>query len=270
MTSGCASFEFDGLAGRIRASGGPRVLWLHGYTLDAGSWEELWDRLPRYHHVGVDLPGHGGSRPLAAGEDLQALGRRLQRLSVEHGARHLVAVSYGTIAAIQVAVERPDWFSSIVLGAPAVAGGPRDPGMERSYMRLFQLSRQSRPQAELIRAWMESPAWEGVNRRPALKERLEPIVSRHAWHELRDLPSSLRMTMPFQTDELLRPLRSAVLVVLGEHEMPAYRETAEFLRRTLPACQVAELAGAGHLCLLEAPAASAALIDRHLAVHAAA
>ncbi|MGE3780540.1 MAG: alpha/beta fold hydrolase [Pirellulaceae bacterium] len=261
------SWEFEGLAGHTRPGPGPRVLWLHGYTLDATSWRPMWDLLPDFHHVGVDLPGHGGSRPLADDETLQTLGQKLHRLCAAEQLHHLAAVSYGTITAIQTAIERPDWFRSITLGAPAMAGGPRDPGMEQAFMRLFQLTMMRRPPSAIRDAWLASPAWQGVDRHPALKAQLIPIVERHPWHELRDFRMSLRMTSPPQSLDALRAVQSPLLVLIGEHEMPAYRQTAEQLEETVPHGSVVELPGVGHLCLLEDPERCAERLAAHVRQH---
>src|SRR4029077_8416311 len=61
-----------GLGTRSTGSG-PTVLWIHGYTLDSSLWADLWQRLPGYRHIGVDLPGHGSSGPVPAGLTLPAL-----------------------------------------------------------------------------------------------------------------------------------------------------------------------------------------------------
>ena len=90
----------------IRADGGgDGVLWIHGYTLNAGIWAELWRLLPGWRHIGIDLPGHGRSAPLAPGETLRGLARRLNRLAAEQGVRHLVALSFGGMIALQMAIE---------------------------------------------------------------------------------------------------------------------------------------------------------------------
>src|SRR5262245_51575468 len=108
-----------------------KVLWIHGYTVDSTVWQDLWALLPGWHHIGIDLPGHGGSRQLQDGEDLPSLGRDLGQLALEHDVRHLVALSFGTVIALQIAIEFPTSFASMVLGAPALAGGPQDPEVER-------------------------------------------------------------------------------------------------------------------------------------------
>ena len=62
--------EPEGFA--VRTAGtplsGPAVVWIHGYTMDSSTWEELWALLPGWFHIGVDLLGHGGQ-----GETVEAI-----------------------------------------------------------------------------------------------------------------------------------------------------------------------------------------------------
>ena len=52
---------------------GPRVLWIHGYTMDHTVFAPIWAALPDWLHVGVDLPGHGATAAFGPAETLQSL-----------------------------------------------------------------------------------------------------------------------------------------------------------------------------------------------------
>ncbi|MGB4836918.1 MAG: alpha/beta fold hydrolase, partial [Nostocoides sp.] len=106
----------------IHATGdGPGVLWLHGYTMRAQVWEPLWALLPGWRHLGLDLPWHGESRDLRAGEELGALADTVvQHLSAQ-GVNHVVALSFGTVLAAEMAIRHPGAVASWVLAAPALA-----------------------------------------------------------------------------------------------------------------------------------------------------
>jgi hypothetical protein len=45
--------------------------------------------------------------------------------------------------------------------------------------------------------------------------------------------------------------------------MQAFRQTASILRAVRPDMRTVELAGAGHLCILQAPGVTAKLLARH-------
>lgn len=259
----------DGLAGRELPGEGDAVLWIHGYTLDSGSWHELWRSLPGWRHLGVDLPGHGASRPLREDDLLPSLARSLGEAALARGCRHLAALSFGTLVALQVAIEHPTAFRSIVLGAPAVGGGPQDPEAERLYERLHRLYRERGPGDHLRAAWMDrtSPIFRGIDRGSPRWRELVERVGRHGWRELGG-DAMLRLTRHRQRETALRRIETPVLVLLGEEDMAAFQRCGEIVRRAARRARRVHLSGVGHLCMLEAPERAAAVIDDHLRRHA--
>ena len=67
-----ARLSREGLSARVQPGSGPKVIWLHGYTLNSSVWLPLWRRLPGWTHIGIDLPGHGASM-LTDGTDRQLI-----------------------------------------------------------------------------------------------------------------------------------------------------------------------------------------------------
>jgi pimeloyl-ACP methyl ester carboxylesterase len=255
----------DGVAAQLRPAAGEKVFWIHGYSMDSTIWGELWDLLPSWYHIGIDLPGHGASRPIRATDDLRSLALRLGEIALQESARHIAALSFGTMVALQMAIEYPDAFASVTLGAPALAGGPQDPDAAARYGELVRLYRQRGAGPEMAELWMRSPPdiFKGVESRPELRERLFAVISRHAWRELED-GSMLLLTRPAQERRRLHAVRAATLLVLGVRELPAFKACAELMLASIPACERVELASAGHLCLLERPRESARVVDAHL------
>jgi pimeloyl-ACP methyl ester carboxylesterase len=247
---------------------GDSVLWIHGYTLDSTSWSELWELLPDWRHIGIDLPGHGASMPLKPGDDLPTLARRLGRFALDQNVRHIVALSFGTIVALQIAIEFPRSFASVTLGAPAVGGGPQDPEVGARYDELAEMHRRHGFSPDLRRRWMESPPnlFKGVEALPEMWARLWRIVGRHGWWELADR-SYARLGNCAQPKQALRRIAASVLVLVGENELPAFKRCAELIRREVPTCERIYLPGVGHLCMLENAAGIAPLIGRHLRAH---
>lgn len=255
----------DGIAARVRPGVGENVLWVHGYSMDSSVWGELWRLLPEWEHIGIDLPGHGASRAIRPGEDLSALALSLGQLAHEQGARHLVALSFGTMVALQIAIEYPDAFASLTLCAPALAGGPEDAAAATRYAQLARLHHDGGTGAELAALWMRSPPdiFKGVDRRPELRRRLADVIGRHSWRELAD--GSMRLlTTPPQDLDRLRSIEAATLVVVGSEELPAFRRCAELVVGAIASSKRVELPAAGHLCLLEEPRQAAALLRAHL------
>lgn len=258
----------DGISGRISPGSGDAVLWLHGYTLDSSSWQTLWGLLPGWRHVGIDLPGHGASDPLRVGGNLVELATRLGKLCRAHDIRHLVALSYGTITGLQLLMQHPSMLSSAVLGAPSIAGGPAEPSMPTVYFRMTMLFRMTGRTDALKDLWMSSRPWRGVHSRPGLYEQLSAIVARHSWDELSDPAKASQLKDPPQPYESLEAIKTPLMVLIGEDEMPAFRECADIIEQRVARCRREELTDTDHLCMLQSPEPSAALIDAHLRVHA--
>jgi pimeloyl-ACP methyl ester carboxylesterase len=248
-------------AGRGRAC----VLWLHGYTMDSTVWRELWAQLPDWDHLGVDLPGHGRSRDLGPQDNLPSVARAIGDVALAHGARHLIAVSFGTIVALQVAIEFPDAFESVALAAPALAGGPQDAASGLRYLELARLYAEQGAGPQLRRLWMSPPPaiFDGARTRPALWEQLCAVIDAHRWHELRD--GAMRaLGQPAQIPARLEGVSARLLVLIGEHEIPAFMKCAALIAAAAPGARIVSIPGTGHLCLLEAPATVTPVLEAHL------
>lgn len=259
----------DDLAARRVPGAADGVLWIHGYTLDSSSWEPLWELLPGWHHVGVDLPGHGASLPLRPEDDLPGLGLRIAELARAWGLRHLVALSFGTVVALQVALAASRTFASLILAAPSFGGGPQDPDVATRYSELERAYRERGPGPHLRELWMTSPPdlFRGAEGRPQLWQRLWRLVGRHGWWELAD-GSYGRLGRHPQTRADLARIRAATLLVVGERELPAFKRSAELIRRAVPGAQRRYVPELGHLCLVEDPPKVAPLVAEHLQLHA--
>jgi 2-succinyl-6-hydroxy-2,4-cyclohexadiene-1-carboxylate synthase len=263
-TSRLVTIDGD-IVARIRCAARGPVLWIHGYTLDSGTWVELWDRLPGWSHVGIDLPGHGDSPPLAPDADLPDLAERIGRLAVELGAQHLVALSFGTTLAVEIAGRYPGTIQTLVLGAPSLAGGPADLPTRLRYRELMQAHGRLGPGPHLGALWTQeaSEIFRYARRRPQLWRLLCATVGRHRWPELRD-GSMRRLLAHHQDDALLRRITAHTLLLVGEHEMSAFAACAARIEAVVSSCRRVDLPAVGHLCLLEDPDTAARLIESHL------
>jgi 3-oxoadipate enol-lactonase len=257
-----------GVVAHARPSSGTKVLWIHGYTLDSASWREMWRRLPGWHHVGLDLPAHGASAPIGPDDDLRQLGQRVAAFCREQEIRHVVALSFGTLTATQAAIEAPDWFQAMVLGAPTLAGGPSDPQVAASYFQLHQLYRTVGPGPAMKAAWMSCIAWKGIDELPELREELGALVAAHQWTEIAEWGIT-RLLQPPQAEDDLRRIQTPLRILIGDRDLPAFHAAAEVLMRTVPRCDHIVLEDTDHLCMLQSPEPSARHIESHLRAHGA-
>jgi pimeloyl-ACP methyl ester carboxylesterase len=252
------------LAARVRPGSGEGVLWLHGYTLDSTSWSGLWNLLPDWSHIGLDLPGHGASLPLSAQDGLPQLARYIGRVAIEKQVRHIVALSFGTLIGLQIVIEYPRAFRTLTLGAPALGGGPQDSEIGTRYQELTDLYGRCGFTTELRQRWMQSPPniFKGAEQSPELWERLRRIVGRHPWWELED-GSYFRLSNHPQTKNELQQVEASTLVLVGDNELSPFKRSAELIRRSIPGCRRLYLPAVGHLCMLEAETEVAPLLDQH-------
>ncbi|HEY0640452.1 MAG TPA: alpha/beta hydrolase, partial [Pseudonocardiaceae bacterium] len=210
------SAGWDGLAVTVRGDG-PGVLWLHGYTMRAEVWRPVWAHLPGLRHVGLDLPWHGASRPARDGETLAGLAATVTAAALATGVRHVVALSFGTVLAVEMAAARPDAFRSWTLAAPALAGMPHEPAVRQRYLDLARLYREAGPGRHLTRLWMSHPPaiFAGVAARPAVHSALAAVIDRHRWDELRGDGMRALVRRP-QRAAALAGLRAPLLVLTGD------------------------------------------------------
>ncbi|WP_030271359.1 alpha/beta fold hydrolase [Streptomyces sp. NRRL B-24484] len=245
---------------------GPAVLWLHGYTMDSTVWQPLWRLLPGHTHIGVDLPGHGRSTPLTPGLTLPELAAQLADVARETGARRVVALSFGSTSALQLALQEPGLVERLVLAAPTLAGTPNEDSARLRYRQLMMLHRLTGPGEQLADLWMQSPPdiFTGTLRHPALRASLRAVVARHSWAELGNRAMDA-LTAHRHTPDDLRRITARTLVVVGDEDMPAFVRNGELLRDTLADARLLTLPETGHLPLLERPDTLAPTLAEHLA-----
>jgi pimeloyl-ACP methyl ester carboxylesterase len=101
---------------------GPPLLLVHGLGGAASNWTELGPLLARRHRLLVpDLPGHGGSQPLAAVAGLGPFADRVGLVAEREGMLPAPAVghSLGGMVVLRLALRRPGDVSALVLAAGA-------------------------------------------------------------------------------------------------------------------------------------------------------
>jgi pimeloyl-ACP methyl ester carboxylesterase len=104
---------------------GPPLVLVHGLGGTIENWRALAPALAVHHRVLVpDLPGHGGSSPLAEAPHVDSLADAVLAITdaEEAGDAVWVGHSLGGVVAIRAAVLRPDAVRGLVLAAAAGIG----------------------------------------------------------------------------------------------------------------------------------------------------
>ena len=267
MNGGTVAAAPPDIAIRTRPGPGPVVVWVHGYTLDASLWEPLWDRLPGYTHVGLDLPGHGHTlRPIPHGARLRDFAAAVDAVADACGADYLAGLSFGATVTLQAALDRPRRYAGLLLAACGLAGGPQDREAAECHLDLGRLARERGIGPWLADRWLACPPriFEGVQAQPAVFERIDAVVRRHAWHELvhDDMAS---MARDMQSAAAIRALDTPVALLVGEHDMEAFKRSAHLIRKAGRQVDCTYAPARGHLPLLEDPAEGAAWVAGALA-----
>jgi len=254
----------DGLAARSRGEG-EGVMWVHPYALDSSCWTELWDLMPGWRHVAVDLPGHGLSLPVSPTADLAAVARQLNAVAARYEVRHLVGLSFGTFVALQMALEAKPEYATLALGSPLIEHGTNDELFWKRYREMVTMYMMAghgdhlRGRLTLV----EPSLFEGLMAREEIRQKIYDIVGRHSFADLAYAGIQRWGSHP-QSDVGLHRLRSSVLLIEGGSDGVASKRYAQRLARTFRDCHSVELAGAGAHSLLEQPERAAAAVDAHL------
>ena len=104
------------------AGAGPPLVLVHGLGGSATNWCELAPLLGQRHRLVIpDLPGHGGSEPLAAVSGLQPYADRVAAVMAHEGIDRasVVGHSLGGMVALRLALRRPELVSALVLAGAA-------------------------------------------------------------------------------------------------------------------------------------------------------
>lgn len=233
------------------------VLFIHPINLAGICWTEVVSRLePQRFCILLDLRGHGGSDAHppygveAWTEDCFAV---LDHFKMQHV--HLVGGSLGGPLAVVIAARAPTRIVSIAAFGSAlqIAGADLAPliGMldEKGVQETFR---------ELIPAFSVAP--------DTSPELIEHIVQITNPNDAQTVAAILAAALATDVRDAARAVRCPALVVTGEHDKTCLPEQGAEMAKAL-GTELVLMPSIGHLPMLEAPEATAALISRHLTLH---
>jgi sigma-B regulation protein RsbQ len=253
---------------RVTGTGGPRLLFAHGYGCDASMWRLVVPHLAASCRIALfDHVGSGRSQAVydpARYATLDGYAQDVLSICQALGPEPVVFVGHSVSAMIGVlaAARRPECFSRLVLVSPS----PRyiDDGSYRggftqddisSLLALLEADHDgwARAMAPTI---MANPD------RPELAEelaesfcRVDPDIARQF----------ARVTFTSDNRADLARVRAPTLVIQSANDVIAPREVGEFVHRNLPDSRLVVLDTSGHCPHLSAPEATAAAIRAFLA-----
>jgi 3-oxoadipate enol-lactonase len=244
-----------------QGSGAPLV-FLHGVGGGADGFA------PQLAHFGTsrraiawDMPGYGGSAPLAEMSFpalAAALVGLLDRLGIARA--DLVGHSMGGMVALEMLVAHAARCRSLTLVATSPVFGSADGSFQRAFLaqRLGPLD-QGRTMPELAPVLVadmvgDQPDADGVARATAAMARVSPETYR----------ASLTCLTTFDRRALLAGIGVPTFVVAGSRDRAAPPGGMERMAARIPGARYACIEGSGHLIPFERPAEFNALLDRFL------
>ncbi|MGC5022829.1 alpha/beta fold hydrolase [Micromonospora sp. DT47] len=252
----------DGRRVRHRVDGdGPPVVLLHGIGRTLRDFTDQHDLLARRFRVhSVDLPGHGGSLPLAGPCTLPALGRfvghYLDAVGLDRPV-HLVGNSLGGAVAMRFAATEPARVASLALVDSAGFGQEVTIALRLLALRPLArlLLRPSRGMARRTeRAIFRDPAFVTDERIAyALEVARQPYAARVMRELVRDL-GTFRGVRPQWREELLTEVARhdiPTLVVWGDRDLILPAAHLDAARERFPRARTHLFSDCGHMPQIE-------------------
>ncbi|MFC4016959.1 alpha/beta fold hydrolase [Micromonospora sp. GCM10011542] len=240
---------------------GPPVLLLHGIGRTLRDFTELHDRLAdRFRVHSVDLPGYGGSLPMAAPHTLPALGdfvgHYLDAVGVDAPV-HLVGNSLGGAIAMRYAARAPHRVASLALVNSAGFG--REVTIALRLLTLRPLGRlmlrPSRARARRVeRALFHDPAYVTAERiTHALAVARQPHAARVMLETARNLGTFRGVAAGWREDLLAEVARLELptLIVWGDRDLILPAVHLDAARARLPRARTHLFRDCGHLPQVE-------------------
>ena len=261
--------------GRLRyfAGGqGPPIVLVHGLGGSATNWCELAPFLAERHFVVIpDLPGHGGSEPLAGVSGLQPYADRVAAVMAHEGIQRapVVGHSLGGLVVLRLALRRPELVSAVVL---ACAAGLSLGGVWlRNLLTAFTIIRPGRRAGRHRSLVARSPrlrrfvfGFVSVADPVGMTDTaVDGFLAGQVLHT--DTASAWRALRDDDPRQELEQLRCPALVLWGAEDAQLPLDDAfEYARRLRAPLRT--IAGCGHLLIGERPEACADAIERFLSV----
>ncbi len=245
------------------------ALLMHCSLAHSGAWAGMMAHLDDLlRATAFDLPGHGRTADLPPGRDLLDQTVAIAGALIREPAV-LIGHSFSAIAALRLALERPEAVRALVLIEPvlfaAVRGGEEFSALEeatRPFAEAFTEGRREDAARHFTTIWGDGRAWEDLPplQRAYLAERIHLIPAGHsATHEDRaDLLAAGR----------LEGLAAPVLLLEGAASPPVIGAIGSALFLRLANASRHVVPEAGHMLPITHPRQSAEAIRRFLQANA--
>lgn len=233
------------------AGSGQAVVFIHGFTLDTRMWDDQFVPLAQHFRViRYDMRGFGKSdlpttQAYSHVDDLNSL---LNHLDVDQA--HLVGLSKGGAVALDFALQYQDRTQTLVLIDTVLGGFHWSPEASARDGLVWQRAREAGIPAAKD-SWLTHPLFALAKRQPTVAARLARIVDEYSgWHFVNANPEQgLEPPAAQRLGELGMP----VLAIVGEHDIPDFRQITELVCQQVPQAKKMVVPEVGHIANMEAP-----------------
>lgn len=239
---------------------GTAVLFVHGTGTYRSVYADVADALgDGYRSIRYDRRGFGatGGRAVRWSAHLQDAAALIE--TVVGGPAVVVGNSGGGVLALQLAVQRPDLVSALVLAEPAwrTALTPSIDATE-ALTRTFACwaLRDQERAAVLFYRWATRYV-DGGNQFDAYPERWRVTARAHARSTLHEL---VQLLVPRPSARAVRSVVAPTTVLVGGRGRPVFRRTARAVARRVPGAELVTLPHAAHVLNTDDPQGFAAAV----------
>ena len=221
----------------VGQAGRPTIVLLHGVGNDGSMWSDLMARLPGYHCLAPDLPGHGRSRSIpwrSRAASAQLVAELIERRETG-GRAHVVGLSLGGSVALELLSMRPDLLDHVIVDGCAAVRNPFAGPMKVGVSAISPFLRFA-PVARLIGRTFGVRSDDALDAFVRQMQAVEPRSFRRAFadaNEMRATAALLRAPCP-------------TLLVAGEREMRHVRASNALLARRMTRADARFMPGANH------------------------
>lgn len=256
----------------------PTLVLLHGFLGRGSDWGSVIEHLgARYRTIAIDLPGHGKSLNLP--DDaytwegaVAAIGTTIDHLGI--GRFHMAGYSMGGRFAIGYVLQNPRRVIRLVLSGASPGLRSEADRMSRRILDDARADDLENDFPAFLRSWYAMPLFRPLIGRPELLKHLrDPEYADHPLSRLQNSPTELaRAIRGFSPAEMpdywrnLDDLGSATLAVAGSRDEAYVRLSQQMAAMGRPVMPQS-IPNAGHLLLLEQPAALAHAFSEFLIEH---
>jgi 3-oxoadipate enol-lactonase len=240
----------------------PALVFLHGIGGAARAWRGQIDAFAdRYRAIAWDMPGYGGSAPLAT-VSIASLADALQDFLQLIGAAKpvLVGHSIGGMIVQQWLVKYPRDAGAVVLAQTSPAFGKADGDWQKSFIdaRLGPLDR-----GETLASLAPILVKELVGDNP---DASGVAIARDCMANVPEASyrASMLALLGFDQRNALKDIKIPTLLLSGSKDKNAPAPMMAKMATYIPQASYVELEGAGHLVNLERPQAFNAALDQFL------